>query len=49
MAIVQIVVTIKTDDPKSVIAAAQEQAPAEWSDLAYSIDGVWVDEEGDQL
>jgi hypothetical protein len=49
MALVQIVITVETSDPKSVIAGAGEKVPAEWTDLAYSIDGVWVDDEGDPM
>ncbi len=49
MAIVQIVITVQTDDPKTVIAGAGEKVPAEWTDVAYSVDGLWVDEEGDEL
>lgn len=49
MSVVQIVITIETDDPKAVIAGAGEKVPADWPEPAFSIDGVWVDDEGDEL
>jgi hypothetical protein len=49
MPVVQIVITVETDDPKAFIAGAGEQLPAGWNEPSYAIDGVWVDEEGDEL
>lgn len=50
MNLIQIVISIRTDeDPKAVIARANDSLPAEYQDMAFSVDGEWVDEEGDAL
>jgi hypothetical protein len=50
---IQLVITVYTEDdePQDVLMQMLAKLPDDndFSDVAHSIDGVWVDEEGDAL